>query len=60
MPVYDFRCTECAHTESIEQKITVELVNPKCSKHGEMVQNYNFGVRMVFGAGSSPSRSSNY
>ncbi len=56
MPKYDFYCKECDNVESFEQSIHEDLVMPECPEHGEMIQDYNFGVRMVFGVGSSPSR----
>jgi len=56
MPKYDYYCPSCDAEESFEQGYSEPLVAPVCNEHGEMQQDYSLGVRKVFGAGSSPTR----
>lgn len=56
MAVYEYYCRECDAEETIEQPMADPLVPPVCEAHGEMVQDYSFGIRKVFGVGSSPNR----
>jgi len=58
MAFYDFICQQCEKTESNEQNIVDPLVYPECPEHGTMDQVYNFGIGLVKGVGSSPSRTS--
>lgn len=60
MPEYNWKCSnsECGFRTTTEQLISEDLVSPDCPDHGQMIQDYKFGIGQVFGAGSSPARPS--